>query len=495
MDSNKSKHLIWVLFAVVLALRIILAFQTSYFSYDSYSHIRQVNSILETGKPVFEDKLSGGGKTFFFSPLFHYIFALLSLIAPLEIIGKIIPNILYALLIPLVYYISLKIANGPKPALFASVFAALFPALWQTINSLDPLCLAIPAIFYCFYCLLRVNEKKYLAPFILSGVFAAFLSPITLFIIPALWLFVLLLKIEKTEERNVVMEAIIFLSFLVILAQFLLYKKALLVQGYEIIWQNIPPQLLSNFFENITILGVIAAVGVVPFVFGVYEVYRTSFTKKEREISAIISLTIVFAFFLWLKLVKVHEGMLILGICLAIISAKVVDSVEAYTKKTKVNISFLHAALVILAVAALTSVPATISIIRNSAGDVPDKNEIDAMLWLRENSSESAVVAASTKEGFLINAVALRKNIIDNNFLMVANPGTRYSDVAEIYQTNFETEAVGLLNKYRSKYILLSKNTLREFNSSDLRYADIKCFEKFYENNETEIYKTWCDVE
>src|SRR3990167_7023349 len=99
-----GSRIVWIIFLAVLAIRIFLAFQNDYFSYDSYFHIRQVDSIVNTGKPVFDDPLSQGGRFFLFSPVFHYIFALFSLLVPFEIIGKIIPNILYALLIPLSYY-------------------------------------------------------------------------------------------------------------------------------------------------------------------------------------------------------------------------------------------------------------------------------------------------------------------------------------------------------------------------------------------------------
>ena len=141
------------------------------------------------------------------------------------------------------------------------------------------------------------------------------------------------------------------------------------------------------------------------------------------------------------------------------------------------------------------SVPAAFSNISESSKNVPSQKEMQAMLWLRENASENGVIAASPKEGFLINAVSLRKNIIDDNFLMQKDAQTRYNDVSEIYKTDFETNGLKLLNKYRSKYIILSKNTQEEFNVSELKYAEFKCFKKFYENEEISITKTWCDLE
>ena len=486
--------LVWLLFAAVLAIRLVVAFQTNYFTYDSYFHVRQVESIAHTGMPVFDDPLSQGGRAYFFSPVFHYIFALFTLAIPIEIIGKILPNILYALLIPLSYYIALRINENRNSALFSSLFVALFPGMWSTINSFDPLCIIIPAIFFIFYCLIRIDEKKYLTWFTASSAIAAVISPISLVIIPALWLFVLLLKIEKTEERGAVIESIIFSTFLMLLVQFLVYKKALLIHGYSIIWQNIPAVILNDFFKELTVLDVIVSVGIIAFIFGVYEVYRFSFTKKERELSAIISLAIVAAFLLWTKLVEFETGMAILGVSLAIISSKTIGSIREYLQKIKINFSFKHAGIAIIILLLITTIPASFGVVKNLMDNMPNGPEMDAMLWIRDNSADSSTIIASPEEGFLINAVALRKNVIDNNFLMITDAETRYNDVKEVYKTSFETNAVQILNKYRAKYILLSKSVTEEFGVTGLSYADLKCFKKFYENNETAIFKTWCDV-
>ncbi|MBW3023268.1 hypothetical protein KY308_04140 [Candidatus Woesearchaeota archaeon] len=486
--------IIWIIFLIVAAIRIVFAFQTPTFSYDSYFHIRQVESILETGLPVFNDPLSYGGRFLVFSPIFHYIIAFFSLLIPFQIAAKILPNILYALLIPLSYHISMRTVGKKMPAVFAAVFAALIPGLWSTINSFDPLCMVIPLIFYIFYCIIRVNEKKYLTQFLIFGIVSAVISPVTILIVPALWLFILLLKIEELEERRTVMEAIIFCTFFILLINFLLYKKALLMHGYTIIWQNIPFPVLSMFFEKITVLHIIASVGIIPFIFGFYEIYRFSFTIKERSLSAIISLTIVAAILLWAKLIRIEMGMIFLGLGFAIISSKTIDSIYGYFKKIKFNVSSWHILAGVVAILLLTSIPPSVSIVSDSYQNVPEKFEIDAMQWLKANSSESSTIVATPKEGFLLNAVADRKNILDDNFLMRRNADIRYGDIKTIFATNLETTALELLNKYNAKYILLSQNTQKEFNVSEISYAEAECFKKVFENEKTSIFKTWCEV-
>ena len=76
---------------VILSFRLFFAFSTETFDYDAYLGIRQINEILETNSPVFNDPLSYGGRTLLFSPLFYYLMAFFSIIVPYAL--KIIPNI------------------------------------------------------------------------------------------------------------------------------------------------------------------------------------------------------------------------------------------------------------------------------------------------------------------------------------------------------------------------------------------------------------------
>ena len=84
----KEKQWLLIIFIVILVTRLILAFSTPNFTYDSYFHLRQVEEIKETGLPNYQDELSYGGRVLRFLPLFHYTMAFLSMMIPLEIIAK-----------------------------------------------------------------------------------------------------------------------------------------------------------------------------------------------------------------------------------------------------------------------------------------------------------------------------------------------------------------------------------------------------------------------
>lgn len=488
------KKVVWILFFVVAVLRIFIAFSNPYFDYDSYFHIRHIENILKTGIPAFNDPLSHGGSFFIFPPLFHYIMAFFSLAIPLEIVGKIIPNILYALLIPLSYYISEEIAENKKLSIIAPVVVAFMPVLWSNVFSLNPLCIAIPAIFFAFYFLIRMKNKKDVAYFIALIVLASLTSPITIIAIPVIWLYILFLKIEKINEKCPLTELAIFSTFFILLIQFIFYKNVILINGASVIWQNMPAELLKNYFAKIGILDVIANIGVLPFIFGLYEIYVFSFEKKERASGLFISMAIVLGTFVWAKLIPLQTGMILLGLSITVVSISSINHFINYFNKIKFkNLSYVTIATIVIFLASAI-IPASYYM-NLSKNNLPDNAEVDGMLWLKENTSEGSAVIGAVKDGFMITALSNRKNIIDNNFLIEKDSEEKFNDIATIYKTIYETNALQLLNKYNAKYIFFGKNSKNEFNATRLGFEDEKCFSKFFEEEEVSIYKTWCDLE
>jgi len=120
--------------------------------------------------------------------------------------------------------------------------------------------------------------------------------------------------------------------------------------------------------------------------------------------------------------------------------------------------------------------------------------DIDAFLWIRDNTEEGDVVAASLTEGYLITAIAKRKNVVDSNFLLIKDAEERYADLIQIYSSRYKTVAIPLLNKYDIKYIVLSSVTKAEFGIRDIYYLDEQCFTLVY-RGKTRIYESLCKVE
>ena len=124
-----------------------------------------------------------------------------------------------------------------------------------------------------------------------------------------------------------------------------------------------------------------------------------------------------------------------------------------------------------------------------------DEQEIEAFEWVKENTPEDAIVLATLDEGHLVNAIAQRRNVVDNNFLMQPTADQRLDAVKTIYTTRFETEAIRVLNKYSVDYIFFSEQAKREYSVEELNYvSDDKCFRLVY-NNSVQIYKSLCEIE
>ena len=127
--------------------------------------------------------------------------------------------------------------------------------------------------------------------------------------------------------------------------------------------------------------------------------------------------------------------------------------------------------------------------------NVPEQETMDILKWLKENSDENATISATPDQGYIINAIADRKNIIDSDFLLVKDPSQRLIDIQTIYRTYYKTEAVSLLNKYNVDYILFSPKAKTEFDIQNIRYIeDEKCFKPIF-TGKVSLYKSLCKIE
>ena len=90
---------LYIIFLLVLVFRLFFAFQSEEFNDDNaYFTLRNVESIQQTGKPLFNDELSYGGRQTVFLPLYYYILAAFYSVFG-ELTFKIITSILFSSLI------------------------------------------------------------------------------------------------------------------------------------------------------------------------------------------------------------------------------------------------------------------------------------------------------------------------------------------------------------------------------------------------------------
>jgi hypothetical protein len=475
-------------------LRLYFAFQTNEFDYNSYFTIRQVEHIKETGFPLFEDDLSYGGRTFVFIPTFHYILAFFSLFMPVFITAKILPNLFASSMVFITYLISEKLTKNTNLSLFISFISAFVPIFFsQTINSISVYSVTSPLVFLAIYFFISLKEKKHVNYFILTIFLFALVHSSVFLLIFGLLFYTAFIKISKLKQDQAEIEVILFSTFLVILLQFLIFKNAFILHGISIIWQNIPPALLFQYFKRIDIIEAILKIGMFPLIFGSYIIYRYTFREKDRTICILTGFAASTFILLWLRLVQADICLAILGITLTLLFGSYYKSLLAYLRKTRLYylspfISVLLFLLLIISIAPFFDF--SVKAIKNS----PSRDEIDALIWLNDYSTKGEVVLATLTEGHLVTAVAERKNLIDSNFLFIEEPSKILDDVNTMFTSPYKIDAIKLLEQYDVDYIFFSPIAQINYNLREMPYIDEECFELIY-NKSVKIYENFCSIE
>jgi hypothetical protein len=492
--SRRTVLVLLAIFAIVLGVRLYFAFSVPYFSSDdSYFHLRQIEQIRDTGLPVFEDGLSFSGRTHIFSPVFHYLLAFFALFLPAVFAAKLITNIFAAVLIFFVYLISKKITNNSFVALTTAFLSGFVPVFFaDTVTALTPISVVIPLMFLLVYALMNIKKKDWLYCYLILLVVLTVMHPLILLFVLGLFIYLALILIEKLKQNREEWEISLFSIFFVLWAHFIMYKKLLVFHGPAVIWQNIPPDILNNYFAEASILGVIYNIGVIPFVLGLYIIYLFSFKKKDREIYLIISFAAAAGFLLWLRLINLNIGLMVFGAVLVILFAQWLNYFIEYVLQSRVSKFLYFFVGLIFAGLLIFSVYPSVTMAADSVhGISPD--EFAALQWIDENTPFDAVIVAVPDEGNLIAGIAKRRNVIDSRFLLQQDAKQRFADVKRIYTACLEIEVISLLDKYGAEYIYFSDNAKELFNKEELSYVG-KCFETVYDNGVRIYQRKGCEL-
>jgi len=395
----------------------------------------------------------------------------------------------------IIYLITKELTGDIKVSLFTSLVSSFTPILFTTtFNSISPYSLVIPTIFFGLYFLLKLPKKhSYASYFLLTTFLLAITHPSSFVFILGLIFYLALLVAERLEIRKSELEVILFSTFLVVWLQFILFKKAFLVHGPAVIWQNIPEAMHSQFFTQFTIIDAISQIGIVPLIFGIYMVYRCTFIEKNRQLYLVVGFVASTTLLLWLKLIPINVGLMILGLALVILFGKFMQIFIQYVKRTRFsNFKLIFVACFVMLFVATSVIPTLYygnATVNNSFSD----EEIAALIWIRKNTPKNATVVALPEEGHLITSVAQRKNVMDTDFLLMQDAEIRLADIIDIFTTVSETEAIELLNKYSASYIYFSPRAKSKLGIKSLRFVEPKCFPVVY-NRTVEIYKSVCEL-
>jgi hypothetical protein len=497
MRDRRTLYLV-LIFAFALALRLFFAFKAPHFTDDqAYFTLRQVESILETGVPLYTDDLSYGGRVSIFLPLYYYVLAFFGLFMPMTLVLKLIPNIMASTIVLLTYSITLHTTRKWKVALFTAAIATVVPVYTsQTVNNASPYSLAAPLMFLALYLYMRTaQDKRYALPYLLAFfVLATTHASASVFLL-GLLIHLLLAKLGGLKTNRSEVELALFSTLFLLWSYFTIFKNIFLSYGASFLWQNIPAGVLSSYFRDITLIDAINQIGLIPLSAGIYLLYRYLFRVRNRSIYLLTSFTISVSLLLWLRLISFFGGLILLGLILTLFFGQFFSLFLDYIRKTKfsklVPYAVGLAVLLLLATSGASTLFYTDREIRRGFGD----DEINALVWLRENTNESATVLGTLEEGHLITAVAQRSNVMDSNFLLAPDVDQRLQDLSTMYTTSSQIEAVKLFTQYDVGYIFFSINGKLRYKRTSLSYAeDANCYQLVYDR-EVQIYQAKCHLE
>lgn len=302
------------------------------------------------------------------------------------------------------------------------------------------------------------------------------------------------MKLSNLKQEPAELEAILFATLITTCSVFLIFKKAFLVHGLSVIWQNIPSQILRYYFTNVNFLDLLYKIGIIPLLCGIYIIFVYTYREKNKNINMMISLAISTFLLMWLHLLKLETGLIFLGIILTILFGQFLKNLLVYMSNTKVSKLKLLFSIILFLLFIPTSIIPSIIYTKDSLTFTPLEKDILALMWLKTNTNSDSVVLASLGNGHLITYLSGSKNVADSYFLLTENIDERIDEMSEIYTTPYKTDAINLLNKYNVDYILFSSLEKSNYKVKKLSYAgDEKCFELVYKG-EAEIYKSLCTL-
>ena len=488
---RKTQNILVLIFLLVLFARLYFVFQTPDFDNSGYLVKRYVESIIETGKPITHDTLSYNGRDVLYSPLYYYILALFSMLLGVVFTLKLIPSIFISSLVFVVYLLSKKIISNDSLALFLALMSGFIPVVFSdTLLNASIYTLVVPIMFYLVYLFISLDEdKKYINRFILFTFLLNFLHPSAfLFSIGLLFYFVLS-NTEKVKLSNLKEEAMILNLVATFFIQFLIYKKAFLEYGFSVIWNNVPYQILGDYF-NFNILGMLYRVGTLIAIFGLIGIIL-GIVNKKQNLFFISSFSLAIFIPLWLRLIEPKVGLIFLSTSLLIASAFTFNLFLNYLQKTKLpnyRLSFLI--IVIFLIVVSLAVPSFVFAQKNVVENVPTPYEKLVLNWIKENALPDVTVVSPLGKGHYVSGIAKKRTVMDDNFLLAPDTSERYKDIKLLYSTKSEVTALEIIKKYNIDYIFIPVETELE-NGRIVWTDDTGCFKGIFFGT-PKVYQVVC---
>lgn len=497
MKQKSEIFLLMLIITISTAIVSSVAFISPSLKNDgSHFILRNAENIKENGIPLYNDQLSYGGRTNMFNPGTPFLIAGLLTIFPKSVALYIIPVLIASTISIAIYFITKKLTKKNTIAFFTSIMSVSLPVYIQnTANSINTIFITIPLMFFAIFYFINIGEgKKNIYPFLITIIGLALITPHILILGLILITYAILLRTTNIVIEQNQKEAIIFTVFFAIWSQFLIYKNALTIHGPAIIWQNIPLEILQNFFTDLELVAIITYIGIVPLVCGVYALYKYTFISRDPKLYMIIASTGVITALLLLRLLPLEIGLIYLGLLLTICTGLFIVKSTEFIKETKYKQYHKLSGILIMSIFAITTGSSTIIALQEKP--FIDNTKLETYAWIKENIPENSTLLTTLEEGHSLTYYTNRKNIIDTHFLGIHDINERANDIRIMYISPSIVKALQLLNFYEVDFILMDY-AYQKYNVDRLRYADTECVVPIYTKEEPRritIFEVKCIV-
>lgn len=489
------KYWFGVLIAVAVVVVRLLIPHAAGLSFDSYAHVMQAEHIASTGVPLLSYELSGTSTRALFSPVYDYGLAFTGIFFGMETGARIIAAVLAGLLVLGVFVFVVVGTKNGVAATLAALAAAVVPEFWADVASASSINLGVVLGLWWLICFLQLEKKVWRVAFLVLLVLGALTSAMMLVFVVALLAYLALAEMARVQrprgEHEFVFFALLFVSWLFIVA----LKDVFVVHGFGAIWQNTPALLQNAYFVDVRVLDAVVAVGVLPFLGGMYVLYRHLFAEHERAVYLLMGLVVTTGVLSWTKLVTPEIGLRVLSVGLVALFGFAVRDVIRFVSTTRFAWVKQSTPWLIAAVLLVGGIAAADEV-KDANAQAVSSAERAAAEWLRAATPDDSVVAGAWSDGFLISALAGRTPVANGQFLLQPESAERVGDLQTLFTAPFTSEAVTVLGKYDADFVLWSRAGRRQVGRAYPAFdIDTACFPRLFEQSGVIVYGVACGVE
>lgn len=447
--SRYKIHIVLFVFGLVLfSLPSLLRFYFYGFGdiigFPTYLHTRIAGYIID-GTFNFYDPLSFGGRTYVYPPLFSYVLAAFGYVFGLKA-GSVLFVSVFGGLGIIAFYMVMKIFLHRNHAVLAAIVLALLPVTISLYSHVSTRAVPTTISLFALYFLIKDHKKYYLHSSVLLGVAALFHPEVAV-------VFTIIILLYFLSFRHS-LENFLRLAAIVVLISALWYVPFLFSNGFpsandlhaeyrERAYSLESPSLYYYFWEiqgkgHLNILaGIFSVVG-----FALLCQNRKS--KKSSAQNKFLICWAAFAFLMTLAFERLFIYLPFAAAMLAAIGLKAFSSSRHY--RILVAILLLYTAFF-----ALDRVDAI-------ASDYPTQEQINAMLWIKDNTPADSVILSDWQWGHWISGIAERKNFIDGFAEYAPDVNKRLSELNEFYGTCSVPGGYGINYVYMESWFIKENN-------------------------------------